>query len=82
MAYSCLDLNAVTKEPLWPLPDCESIIMGLQDAKVFSQLDIKAGFHNVPIAEEKRRWLGIATQDGLYEWCRMPFGPKGSPAHF
>ena len=51
-------------------------------ARVFSSLDIKAGFHNIPICEDRIGWMAFATQDGLYKWLRMPFGPKGAPAHF
>ena len=82
MAYSCLDLNAYTDAALWPLPDCENIIAAVGDARVFSSLDIKAGFHNVPVREDKIGWMAFSMQDGLFEWLRMPFGPKGAPAHF
>lgn len=61
MAYGCVELNAHTQNALWPLPDCESILAMVGGSRVFSSLDIKAGFHNVRVREDKIGWLGIAT---------------------
>ena len=37
----------------------------LQGCSVFSTLDIKAGFHNIPIPSHLQKFSGIVTQDGL-----------------
>ena len=54
----------------------------LQGCSVFSALDIKAGFHNIPKPAHLQKFAGIVTQDGLYCWCRMPFGYNSAPTHF
>ena len=82
MALSFIDVNSITAEPVWPLPDCESVIHSLEGSCVFSQLDIKAGFHNLPMEEDSITWTGFITQDGIYECTRSAFGLKGAPAHF
>ena len=47
-----------------------------------SALDIKAGFHNIPIAGHLQRYCGLATQDGVFVAQCMQFGFKSAPAHF
>ena len=44
-------------------------------AQALSVLDLKVGYHNLSCTERAKRALGIVTQDGLYRWVRMPFGP-------
>jgi hypothetical protein len=49
---------------------------------VFSALDIKAGFHNIPLEEESKRYCGVITQDGIWVYEVMAFGFLGAPATF
>ena len=49
---------------------------------MFSVLDMKAGFHNVPIPTHLQKYAGVIMQDALYVWCRMPFGYNMARAHF
>ena len=51
-------------------------------ATVLSAMDIKAGFHNVRCSVRTQDILGITTQDGLFKWVRMPFGPHQAPLYF
>ena len=45
-------------------------------------MDIKAGYHNVRCTPNTQNVLGITTQEGLFKWVRMPFGPQQAPACF
>ena len=45
-------------------------------------LDIKAGFHNIPIYAPLQKYCGLATQDGVHVAQCMQFGFKSAPAHF
>ena len=49
---------------------------------LFSGLDVKAAYHNFPVAPTSRRYCGIITQDGVWEYQRMAFGFSDAPAHF
>ena len=81
----CMNLPAVNariRDSALPLPDCQSAIDSMGAATLFSNLDIKAGFNNIPVAAASLRYMGMVTQDGLWRVKRMAFGFKTAPAHF
>ena len=76
------DLNAYTLPRFYPLPDWTVVHDQFAYIHIFSVMDIKSGFHNVPVSSEKQPRLGMVTQDGLFIWQRMPMGVKGAPYPF
>lgn len=46
-----------------------------------SLLDMKACYHNLPVAEDTQELLGVVTQDGIFVYMKMPFGVKQAPEH-
>ena len=67
---------------MWPLLDCQFIIDSLASSTIFTGLDIKAGFHNIPLSERVSNYTVCITQDGKFRAKRMLFGMKSAPAHF
>ena len=51
-------------------------------ATVWCVLDVKAGFHNIPVLLATQELLGVITQDGMFQFLRMPFGISKAPDHF
>ena len=49
---------------------------------MWSLLDLKSGFFNIPVAPSARKYLGVVTEDGLYRYKRMPMGVKSAPGWF
>ena len=74
-------LNKVTVPDLYPLPRIDKI---KQDVRgyVFSVLDLKEGFYQIPIEEQDKAKTGMRTPWGLYVYNRMPFGLRNAPPTF
>ena len=45
-------------------------------------VDLKAGFHNVPLDCETSLMTTFVTHMGKFRWLRMPFGLQNAPNHF
>ena len=94
----CIDyrfINSRTRRDLYPLPNVDDILEKMaavvtQDEENYHQkgprfmtsLDLKIGFWQVPINVKDREKTAFVTQDGLFQFRRMPFGMCNSPATF
>ena len=82
----CIDyrrLNKVTIPDSQPLPHIGDCLDALGGSKWFSTLDLKAGFHQVGVAEEDRPKTAFCIPgSGLWQFKVMPFGAINSPAVF
>ena len=64
-------------------PNIDQIWAKLKNAKYFSTLDIRSGFHQMPIKKEDRyKMTFVVDSYGRFQWCRMPFGLEQAPARF
>jgi hypothetical protein len=75
-------LNAVTKKDAYPLPRIDDLLDTLGKAKVFSALDMRAGFHQVPMEEDSKELTAFTTKFGIYHYNTLPMGLVNSPATF
>ncbi|KAG1634211.1 hypothetical protein G6F44_010170 [Rhizopus delemar] len=75
-------LNAVTKKDAYPLPRIDDLLDTLGKAKVFSALDMRAGFHQVPMEEDSKELTAFTTKYGTYHYNTLPMGLVNSPATF
>ena len=82
----CIDLrrsNNRTVKDAYSLPKIESILDSLLEAKIFSTLDLKAGYWQVEMAEECKAYTAFTCGPlGFYECDTMPFGATNAPATF
>ena len=75
-------LNEKTIGDAYPLPNINEILDHLGGAKYFSVFDLASGFHQIPMNPEDKYKTAFSTDNGHFEFNRMPFGLKGAPASF
>lgn len=67
-------LNAQTIPDRYPLPFIQDVSAILDGKRVFSKVDLKKAFHQVPIDERDIHKTAIITPFGLFEFPYMTFG--------
>lgn len=75
-------LNEITTDDRYPLPNICDLFDKLGKSNYFTTLDLASGYHQIEIAEQDRQKTAFSTQNGHYEFLRMPFGLKTAPATF
>ena len=75
-------LNGITKRDAYPLPYLQDFSMQLNGKKIFSKIDLRDAYHQLPVAEEDIEKTAICTPFGNYEFVRMSFGLTGAAQCF
>ncbi|UYV84632.1 hypothetical protein LAZ67_X002921, partial [Cordylochernes scorpioides] len=81
----CIDYRKINDETLldpFPFPRIDDIINVFGGCRFFSRLDLKDGFWQLGISENTRKYTAFVTPSGHYEFLKLPFGWKNSPAKF
>ncbi|GBL88553.1 Transposon Ty3-I Gag-Pol polyprotein [Araneus ventricosus] len=84
-ARLCVDyrkLNRKLVKDRFPLPLIEDVLDKLQDAKVYSTLDLKNGFFHIEVNEDCKHFTSFVVPDGQFEFNKVPFGISTSPSVF
>ena len=82
----CIDfrkLNEVTVKEAHSLPKIDDTLEASKGTKIFSTLDLKSGYWQVPVKEEHKSKTAFWTSSGqLFEFNRLPFELCNAPATF
>uniref|UniRef100_A0A3P9IMG0 Gypsy retrotransposon integrase-like protein 1 n=1 Tax=Oryzias latipes TaxID=8090 RepID=A0A3P9IMG0_ORYLA len=81
----CIDfreLNQITVKDKYSLPLLESVFNSVQQAKVFTKLDLRNAYHLVRMREGDEWKTAFNTPLGHFEYLVMPFGLTNAPAVF
>lgn len=76
------DLNKAIKREHHIIPTADEIISNLEGKHIFSVLDLKDGFWQVPLDEESSNLCTFNSPFGRYKFKRMPFGIASAPEVF
>lgn len=58
----------------YPLPRIDDTLDALSNSVVFTTLDLRAGYWQIPMDKESRHLTAFTLYDGLYEFKKLPFG--------
>jgi hypothetical protein len=81
----CIDyrgLNAITVKGKYPLPVIDELIDELAGSSWFSKLDLRAGYHQICLAQGEEYKTDFQTHFGQFEFKFMAFGLCGAPNTF
>ena len=73
----CVDyrsLNRITCKNCYPLPLIGDLLDHLRSAKIFTKIDLRAGYNNVRISPGREWKTAFRTRYGSFEYLVMPFG--------
>jgi len=75
-------LNKVTIKDAYPLPNINTMLAKLKEAKVYSKFDLAYGYYQIPMDPESQKYTAFICEFGLYEYRVMPMGLSCSGASF
>ena len=81
----CIDyrkLNAKTIVTPFPIQRIDDLLEKFKDAKIYSVIDLKNGYFNVPVRKKDRHKTAFILPNLKLQWRRMPQGLVGAPFTF
>ena len=75
-------LNAQTQHDSYTLPLIEDMLQKQHRRRIFTVIDLKHGYHQMPLAEESRACTAMSTPLGPLPWKVMPMGVTNGNAAF
>ena len=75
-------MNKITIRQHFPFPSTQNIFIDLKGSKIFSQIDLAMGFHQIQIAPEDTQKTAFSINGKKYEYLRLPFGMKNPAFSF
>jgi hypothetical protein len=79
MCVDYMSLNDVIVKNEYSLPRIEDLFDRMRDARVFSKIDLRSGYHQMKIRPSDNPKTAFSTRYGLYEFTVMSFGLTNAP---
>jgi hypothetical protein len=85
--HFCIDyrsLNDCTESASWPIPNIKEMFtrLGNTGSDTFGVMDLTSGYHQAPVSLSTQIFTAFITFCGIYQFTRLPFGPKRAPSYF
>ena len=74
LVTDCHPINGSIVCPTFSQEGISAVQSSIQESEILMTLDIKDGFHHVPLAAEFSTYVGIQWRGQFYVWCVLCFG--------
>ena len=81
----CVDLREVNKAIIpdkYPLPSQEELMTEFCGSTIFSKLDLRKSYLQIPLHKDSKHLTAFITHDGVFQYKRMPYGLSSAPSAF
>ena len=75
-------INRFTLSDAFPSPNINELVNKIAQFRVFSTVDLKSAYHQIPLKPEDRKYTAFEASGGLYQFTRLPFGVTNCVACF
>ena len=75
-------LTKVTRKFTWPMPKVADIFSKLNGATCFTTLNLRTGYHHIPLDRSSIPKTAFNSPFGKYEYVKVTFGLAQAPAYF
>jgi hypothetical protein len=66
--------NTAIKRKKHPIPIVDELMESMNGAIKYSKIDLKTGYHQIPLEKSSRSITTFITHRGLFRYKRLPFG--------
>ncbi|KRX34354.1 Retrovirus-related Pol polyprotein from transposon 17.6, partial [Trichinella murrelli] len=75
-------INRFTLLDAYPLPKIDTLVQTIAKYRVFSTIDLKSAYHQIPIPNDEKLYTAFEADGSLYQFTRIPFGVTNGVACF
>ena len=75
-------INRFTILDAFPLPNISEMVNKIAQYRVFSTIDLRSAYHQVPLKDEDKPYTAFEARGNLYQFTRLPFGVTNGVACF
>lgn len=75
-------INRFTLLDAFPLPNISDMVNKIANYRVFSTIDLRSAYHQVPLKNEDKPYTAFEARGNLYQFTRLPFGVTNGVACF
>ena len=75
-------INRFTQLDAFPLPRINDLVNNIAQYRVFSTIDLRSAYHQVPLKDGDKQYTAFEARNNLYQFTRLPFGVTNGVACF